>query len=347
MSKSVREVALNKRFDAVKVVNNIRRVKRWLAKHPFDAKTFNAINGRNCSIDALVGRTVVFDALTDGEVTQLRKDINKALTANEDLALTALREATVEYFASVEGIVGATVAQCTPDQMKYLGFKKDVALEAFASTQLPKGALDVERTTSALEQLAVIAEEIEESVPEVERDLDIEEPTYEDEKHDNPDELPQEDDEEDEPEDIEIPEDDDDDATDEDDDEDDEDEFSVYAWTKPHFQYVSAMQKSFLNNDPASLEVFGFTSDKAVNLIGKYQAVMPAYVGAIKKFVGLVEPETCTVESLLKGSIKCYKRIDRIVALIERFEPIRKALTETCAAMIGASADMYKAQATH
>ena len=345
MSKSVREVALKKRFDAIKVVNNIRRVKRWLAKHPFDAKTFNAINGRNCSIDALVGHTVVFEALTEGEVTQLRKDINKALTANEDLALTALREATVEYFASVEGIVGATVAQCTPDQMKYLGFKKDAALEAFASTQLPKGALDVERTTSALEQLAVIAEEIEESVPEVERDLDIEEPTYEDEKHDNPDELPQEDDEDDDDdEDIEIPEDDDDDATDDD---DDEDEFSVYAWTKPHFQYVSAMQKSFLNNDPASLEVFGFTSDKAVDLIGKYQAVMPAYVGAIKKFVGLVEPETCTVESLLKGSIKCYKRIDRIVALIERFEPIRKALTETCATMIGASADMYKAQATH
>ena len=343
MSKSVREVALKKRFDAIKVVNNIRRVKRWLAKHPFDAKTFNAINGRNCSIDALVGHTVVFEALTEGEVTQLRKDINKALTANEDLALTALREATVEYFASVEGIVGATVAQCTPDQMKYLGFKKDAALEAFASTQLPKGALDVERTTSALEQLAVIAEEIEESVPEVEHDLDIEEPTYEDEKHDNPDELPQEDDEDDDDdEDIEIPEDDDDDATD-----DDEDEFSVYAWTKPHFQYVSAMQKSFLNNDPASLEVFGFTSDKAVDLIGKYQAVMPAYVGAIKKFVGLVEPETCTVESLLKGSIKCYKRIDRIVALIERFEPIRKALTETCATMIGASADMYKAQATH
>ena len=346
MSKSVREVALKKRFDAIKVVNNIRRVKRWLAKHPFDAKTFNAINGRNCSIDALVGHTVVFEALTEGEVTQLRKDINKALTANEDLALTALREATVEYFASIEGIVGATVAQCTPDQMKYLGFKKDAALEAFASTQLPKGALDVERTTSALEQLAVIAEEIEESVPEVDRDLDIEEPTYEDEKHDNPDELPQEDDEDDDDddEDIEIPEDDDDDATDDD---DDEDEFSVYAWTKPHFQYVSAMQKSFLNNDPASLEVFGFTSDKAVDLIGKYQAVMPAYVGAIKKFVGLVEPETCTVESLLKGSIKCYKRIDRIVALIERFEPIRKALTETCAAMIDASADMYKAQATH
>lgn len=345
MSKSVREVALKKRFDAIKVVNNIRRVKRWLAKHPFDAKTFNAINGRNCSIDALVGHTVVFEALTEGEVTQLRKDINKALTANEDLALTALREATVEYFASVEGIVGATVAQCTPDQMKYLGFKKDAALEAFASTQLPKGALDVERTTSALEQLAVIAEEIEESVPEVDRDLDIEEPTYEDEKHDNPDELPQEDDEDDDDDDdIEIPEDDDDDATDDD---DDEDEFSVYAWTKPHFQYVSAMQKSFLNNDPASLEVFGFTSDKAVDLIGKYQAVMPAYVGAIKKFVGLVEPETCTVESLLKGSIKCYKRIDRIVALIERFEPIRKALTETCATMIGASADMYKAQATH
>ena len=335
MGKAERAAALTLRRKAAKVISNIRRVRRMLAKHPFDAKTFNAINGLDGSLEKLVGRTIIFDGLTESEKLTLRHDINAGLDHFEDDAFAHLREATVAYFKDIEQAMAVKQIACSEEQLKYLSFKKEAALEAFNAIQLQKGSLDIERTLSSLEQLRVIAEEVEKVVPDI--DHDLEEPEYTEENHDTPDELPTEpDDDDDEIEDVELPDDDED---------DDDDEPSITAWVKPHQQYAAAMS-AFMSNESSSMEALGFTAEKSVDIVKQYMDAMPKYIAAVNRFKDLVDPEACTNDDLLKGSTKCYKNMDRIVSLIEKFVPICAALTETCEQIIGASDTMLAAQTT-
>lgn len=358
MGKAERATALTQRRRAVKVISDIRRTRRMLAKHPFDANTLNAINGSNGAIEGLVGRSIVFGALTEDERVALKHDINAALDDNENRAFDLLRSATIAYFEDIQKIVDSKMVSCSEEQLKYLSFKKEAALEAFNTAQMPKGSLDIERTISSLEHIEVMAEELEETVPDVDHDLEVTDPEYEEEKHDVPDELPTEDDDDDDDDDyieeVELPDDDEDDDEDDDDDNDEDDDddddcgckcSADVSWVKRHNRYVKAMA-SFMNNEEASLEALGFTAEKSTSVVEKYMQVMPKYISAIAKLVDTVNPTTCTNDDLLKGSTKCYKRIDRIVSLIEKFEPVRAALNETCEHVIGTASSMLVAQTT-
>lgn len=374
MTKQERTALLTKRFQAIAVIKDIRRTRKILAANEFNAETFNAINGINRSIESLLDRTISFEALLDHQVEALRHDINVALDASENEAVDLLRTSTVEYFKGVAAVANATPVACTERNFNHLSIDKVAAVEAFAAAAIVEGALDIERASSAIENLLAISEELNETIP----DLEVE---YNEEDHDFPAELPKEEEEQDEDDfEVQLPEDDediddeedddededddddkdddDDDKDDEDDDEDDDDEdedddedddddeeddFSIYAstkWTLSHFRYLKAMTK-FMNNSATSMEALGFTSVNAVATLRKYGEVMQKYKESIQKFIDIVEPETCTVDHLLHGSAKCFRRIDKIVSLIEQFEPVRAALDKSCQCMVDASKEVY------
>ena len=70
---------------------------------------------------------------------------------------------------------------------------------------------------------------------------------------------------------------------------------------------------------------------------------MEHYKAALEKLYAVVDPATCTADSLLRGKVKTYKRIDKIVALADRMEEVRASLDKSLESLLTASRNMMLA----
>lgn len=348
MAKAERMAALKKRRQAIAIIKNIRRTRRVLTANEFDAKTFDALNGRDNGIEALVGHSVMFGSLDETERLALRREINAKLFESEQMAFGVLREASVEFFSELQKIIDrADEVGITDKTITHLSSSKKKAVEAFESFKIAEGGLDCERCIAMLEHLEVIAEAIDESIPEIEHDLEEDEYTEEQHTHEDTD-LPDEDDDES----VEEEDDDDDEDDDEDeeefsdDDEGDENGEGAPAepttnvnWTESEEEFRESASKFALPVAATTVEA-GFDAKKASEIIAKYPGAMKKYVNALQHFRDAVAADTCTSESLLRGNKKFYKRINKVVGYVEKLEDLRTALNKSCKGLVDAAHEM-------
>ena len=351
MGRKERAAALTQRRDAVAVINAVRKTRRLLAKHPFTAETFNAINGKERGLEQLVGRDILFNCLNESEQLQLRHDINKKLNDSETAAFESLRNATVAFFADLQKVIDRATLVYNTKAAQDLLAKKQVAVEAFNAFEMSAEALDCERAISTLEHLEFVAEDVEETVPGFEHDLDTEEQEeYDEEKHKDDDELPEDgpdgseeeeddDDEDEDDEDIDLGDDDDDDDGEGDDEADEDGEKTSttdltficdeqgFAKAAPQFKLPTVV----------CAEGAGYSQERGFKVLSKYPVVMQKYCTALKHLRDVVAPETCTMEDLLRGNVKFYRKLDRVINLVEKFEPLRVALDKSCEGLLGAA----------
>lgn len=161
MSKADRDMSLKTRLDAIEVVRNIRKARKLLTSSKFDDKLFDQIQGDDNGVDRLVGRSVMFGALSDTEKLALRREINAKLFESEQTAFGALREATLEYMTDLNKTIDGIKLDPTDEKVIMdLSSTKRKALEAFEGAKLSAGTLDAERNLSALEHIEAIAERI-------------------------------------------------------------------------------------------------------------------------------------------------------------------------------------------
>lgn len=369
MSKAERAAALTQRRNAVAIIKNLRFTRRFLANHPFDEATFSYIDGKDRGIENLVGHDVVFATLDDNEKLALRREIISKLNESEKMAFSVLRASTESYFKDLADIINKDIKKVDPKALTYFNSKKKAVLEAFEQTITPAASFDCERAMSALEKLDLIAEEIETTVPDIEHELDEDE--LEEEEHDHEDgsygdqngetipPAPEEDEDDDDDddddlnEDVKLPEDDED----ADDDEvvqpeepddgsiDADDKVTVTAkthWVAEFHNYIDSA-KNFVAKEDFQLGHVGFTAEKASYILNKYTATMEHYKAALEKLYAVVDPATCTADSLLRGKVKTYKRIDKIVALADRMEEVRASLDKSLESLLTASRNMMLA----
>lgn len=349
MAKAERKAALHKRRQAIAIIKNVRRTRRVLNANAFDSATFNALNGKDCGLEALVGHTVMFDSLDESERLALRREINAKLFESEQQAFGALREASIEYFAELQKIIDrVTDVGITDKTITHLSSTKSDAVAAFENFQLEEGALDCERCVSMLENLAVIAEAMDESVPEIEHDLEEDEYTEEEHTHDDT-ELPEDgDDESVEEEDSDDDEEDDDEEEEEETSEGDEDDedgegTEIITVTTGWLETAEAFRESaskFTLPVAATTKEAGFDQKRATEIIAMYPSVMTKYAQALQHLRDAVAADTCTAESLLRGSKKFYARVDKVVSYVECFEVLRTALLKSCSGLVKAAHEM-------
>lgn len=316
MAKAERNAALNKRRQAIAIIRNVRRTRRVLAAHPFDSKTFDAVNGIDHGLEQLVGHSVMFDSLDESERLSLRREINAKLFESEQKAFGVLRTASVEYFSELQKIIDRVDdVNITALTITHLNSNKKPAIEAFENFKLEEGALDCERCISTLEHLELMAEAVDENVPDMEGDLDHEE--YTEEEHEHEDELPDDDDDE---------------TIEEEDDLDDEteDESNTNVdWIESEEAFLESA-KRFTMGLEATMTEAGFDTKKAAFVVGRYPEVMKKYTTALQRVRDTVAAETCTAEQLLRGSKKFYNKIDKLVDHVEAMESLRDAFVKTC-----------------
>lgn len=354
-----RSAFLTKRRDAIKVIRNIRSTRRLLAKHPFNDETFKAINGPERGIEQLLGRDIVFSLLNESEKLKLRHDINMTLNKEEDSAFEVLREATDRFLSELrtrEGILDV-VSKHAQDILS----KKQAAVEAFNAFEMPSGALDCERAISTLEHLEIIAEETEEAIPGFEHELDKEDnEEYTEEQHEDADELPEdgpdgsdddETSEDDSDDDIDLGE--DDDAYEGDDDNDDvgdngapipeeDKDTPVDLSFVADQQNFAALAPKFILPVDVCTEGAGYTQEKAAIVLSKYQDVMNKYYGSMRKLADVFADVNCTNDQLLRGKVRLYRKLDAIINLADKFEPLTRALMKSCEGLENASGIVLK-----
>ena len=332
MSKSSRATALTTRRNAIAIIKNIRKTRRVMAKFPFNEKTFDAINGQDRGLEDLLGREVIFLALSPAEQLSLRHEVNAKLNEVEFETFKTLRAATLDYFKDLQGAIDRVNMEILSKTSADLKSSKKAAVEAFNNFAMNPGALDCERAISTIEHLLAIAEGIDESTPDIEHDLDKEEYTEEQHQDDEADELPDLDDDDDEGEDlsapVELP------NTEPDQTEDDPE--AVMPWIVTEESFSNAVQR-FINKEETSLEKLGYTTDRCEEILTRYTGALETYVKALTKFRDIIAPETCTLEDLLRGSTKFFQNYDRVIDLVEKFEPLRTALNDSCEGLIVAS----------
>lgn len=368
MGRAERAAALTTRRQAISVIKNVRYTRKMLSAHEFTSEIFDKINGEDRGIEQLVGRTVLFASLTDDEKLQLRRDINAALTKSEDNAFTNLRQATIAYFADLQKVIDRLDdVKVTNKHVTDLLSKKESAIEAFNAIKLPEGSLDYERCMSTLEHFQVIAEDVEQNVPEVEKELQpAEEPEYHEEDHDH-DTPPAT--EPDEP--VTLP----DPAMPVEPTEpvatpeppaapapavvdpnqppaepvpaepapgSEEDPATDLTWIKGEEAFFISANKYKLPIVESTVEA-GFTPEKASAVLDKYASSLDAYRKALKRVKDLVDPETCVADHLLCGSTEFYQRFDRLVSLVENLETLRDGLNKSCETLVEASRQMLLA----
>ena len=346
MSRKDRAAALTQRRDAVAVIKAVRKTRRLLAKHPFTAKTFDAINGKERGLEQLVGRDILFDCLSEPERLQLRHDINMKLDQSEAQAFEVLRASTEKFLADLRFLNANLVID--PKASKNILGKKQSSIEAFNAFEMKEGALDCERAMSTLEHLEALTADVEETIPGFEHDLEKEESEeYDEEKHkdddelleDGPDGSEEDDDDEDDDEDIDLGDDDDEDEGDDDDEVDEDGEKTTttdltFICDEQNFAIAA---RKFTLPTIVCTEGAGYTQVKSAVILDKYQAVMEKYATSLNKLADTFASVECTNEDLLKGSVKLYRKLDRVVALVHKFEPIRLALTKSCEGLLDAS----------
>ena len=346
MGKVERAAALTKRRRAVAVINNIRRTRRVLSSNPFDAKTFNALNGVDGGIEQLVGRSIFFEGLTENEVLQLRRDIVSKMNVAENEAFEVLRSSTREYFSDIQEVIDRLDnVKITQKNITDLSFKEASAIEAFKSVEIPQGALDYERCMSTLEHLDVVAESVDTTTPEIEHEL--EEPEYTEEQHvheDDVEPLPEADavPAEDPAEPVTLPEDPSEVVPDGDvntDDPEQQNEVADLSWIKGEESFFASANLFFLK-DKATTADAGFTPENAGAVLGKYASSLESYRRALIKVRDTIAPETCVADNLLRGSTNFYQRFDRLVCLVENLETLRDGLNKSCECLVEASKQM-------
>ena len=353
-----RSVFLTKRRDAINVIKNIRNTRRLLAKHPFNGETFKAINGSERGIEQLLGRDIVFSLLNESEKLKLRHDSNMTLNKEEDSAFEVLREATEKFLGGLRS--RDDVLHLESKHAQNILSKNQAAVEAFNAFEMPSGALDCERAISTLEHLEIIAEETEEAIPGFEHELDKEEDEeYTEEQHEDADELPEDgpdgsDDDDDKSEDdstddIDLGE--DDDSYEEDDDDDDgngapvpeeeKDTPTDLSFIADEQNFVTLAPKFILPVDVCT-EGAGYTQEKGAIILSKYHEVMAKYYGAMSKLADVFADVNCTNDKLLRGKVRLYRKLDAIINLADKFEPLTNALKKTCEGLENASAVVLK-----
>lgn len=337
MGRKERAAALTQRRDAVAVIKAVRKTRRLLAKHPFDEKTFNAINGKERGIEQLVGRDILFGCLNENERLALHHDINMKLNVAEEQAFKSLREATEMFLVDLRVHNGVQVIDQNAD--KNIQAKKAAAIEAFNAFEMPEGALDCERALSTLEHLEALTADVEEAVPGFEHDLDKED-EYTEEQHEDEDELPEDgpdgddddDEDEDDDEDIDLGEDDDDDNGEGDDDVDEDGE--KVSTTDLTFicdeQGFAGAAIKFTLPTIVCTEGAGYNQARSAIVLAKYQAVMDKYHASLNKLADTFANLECTNDELLRGSVKLYRKLDRVINLVNKFDPLCFALNKAC-----------------
>ena len=360
MGAKDRTIALNSRRQAVAIIKSIRHARRMLARRPFDEKTFNLINGMDRGIEALLGKPIAFGLLDEPEVLQLKRDINAKLNESEAEAFKTLRDSTVAFFADLKKAITRVGAKITDKNISDVTLdRKPKALEAFLTTPVAIGGLDYERSMSAIEHMVKVAAEVDETVPEVQHEIDddemdTEEDEYTEEQHEEeanrvgeeveppnePDPL------EEEPEDdpslpIELP---DDDSEDEELSDDDEGEEVVadITWIRGEESYLNSASNFVVANEGYTVAEGEFTPDKAKAVMASYADGVKRYRDALEHLYNVVNPEECTLESLINGKTITYRRLNRIMTLVDRFENLRTALDTSCECLVAASENMLK-----
>ena len=342
MGKAERAAALTQRRQAVAVIKNIRTTRRVLASHPFNSTTFNAINGVDGGIEQMLGREILFDALTANEQLALRQEINAALAKSEDAAFETLRASLTMYFADIQKVIDRLDnVEITEKNITDLSFKEQAAVEAFKACELPEGALDYERCMSTLEHLEIIAESVDTSAPDITHEL--EEPEYQEEQHThegeplpNPTEDPVVPQEGDPSQPVELPE-----VVDPPVPVEDAGEVADLTWIRGQENFFESAKLFFLK-EKATVDKAGFTPEKASSVLGKYAASVEAYRTALVKVRDAIAPETCVADGLLRGSTNFFQRFDRLVCLVENLETLRDGLNKSCTSLVDASKAMLK-----
>lgn len=340
MSRADRAAALTKRRQAISVIKNVRYTRRMITTHEFTAELFDKINGEDRGIENLVGHPVLFSALTESEKMQTRREINAALDKSESNAFVDLRDATIAYFADLQKVIDRLDdVKITDKQIQDLRVQNDAAIEAFDGMKIPEGALDYERCMSTLEHLEIVAEDVEQNIPEIAQEVEPEEepepatPEYHEEDHQH-DEPPVN--EPDEPvvlpdpttptEPIEEPGSEDDPAVD-------------LTWIRGEEEFFISAKQFVIPTEEFMLEA-GFTPEKASAVLAKYAGSLKKYRLLLQKVKDQVAPETCVGEDLLGGSTKFYQKLDRLVTLVENFETLRDSLNKSCESLLSASHQM-------
>lgn len=372
MATKDRSAALTSRRQAIAIIKNIRRTRRLLVKHPFDATTFKVINGKERGIEDLVGRTIVFDLLTDEEKLTLHRDILKQMNIVEAEAFNLLRSSTIDFFKDLKTAIDNTGTKITDKNVSDTTLdRKGAAVEAFIESPSCVGCLDYERSLSALEHLDRISAEVEQTVPDMEHELDEsldddeteleqEDDEYFEENHDEisvavgeePADPPNEPDpteeapEEDPSIPVELP---DDESEDDDlrpettDNPEDDEVVADITWIRAEESYLASANKFVVAEEGMSLGEIGFNHNQGTEVLAKYNESIKNYRESLKKLYDTVNPEECTLESLLAGSTKTYKRFNRIMTLVDKFEKLRSSLDKSCECLVEASKKMLVA----
>ena len=377
MGKKERAAALTQRRNAKAIIKNLRFTRRFLASHPFDEATFEYINGKDRGIEALVGHNILFKLLGDTEKLALHKEILAKLDESEKTAFDQLRSSTVAYFKDLADLIAKAPKKVTPKDLTYFDSNKEAVVEAFNATIVPADGLDCERSMSALEKLDIIAKDIEETTPDIEHEFDEDEVKEEEHDHDDGsygdqtgDDIPPAED------------DDDDDQYDEGNGSEDaiDDEITLpdedqnvdepepqppaeppapaptepapeepvppvtakVSWVDEFNHYID-IAKNFVAKEDFALNLVGFTPKKASYILSKYNTTMTRYKAALEKLYAVVDPVTCTADSLLRGKIKTFKRIDKIISLAVKFEEIQTPLDKSLESLLTASRNMMRA----
>lgn len=360
MSKADRDMSLKTRLDAIEVVRNIRKARKLLTSSKFDDKLFDQIQGDDNGVDRLVGRSVMFGALSDTEKLALRREINAKLFESEQTAFGALREATLEYMTDLNKTIDGIKLDPTDEKVIMdLSSTKRKAIEAFEGAKLSAGTLDAERNLSALEHIEAIAERILDLTNGMTALLDEAENAEEQEGGDDDSKKEEE-----------TSSDGDDNIGNENEDENhdesgsdnegdtagekgqgselptvdnpesiDEDDVADIKWINDEVNYFKAASK-FMNAKDVTMKDAKFTPDKAKVILDKRETVNKKYVDALIKFKDVVAADTCTAESLMYGNKSFYDRYGMVIGLVATMEHLRAAVDKTCVDLVEASRKM-------
>jgi len=351
MGKAERAAALTTRRNCIAIIKNLRYTRNYLAKHAFDERAFKHLNGSDRGIENLVGKNITFSLLSDDDRLALHREICSKLNETEIATFEVLRKSVVDYFKDLEAVISNAGYQVPREIEANLASTKEAAIESFNKTMNAIDAFDCERTVSTLEKLSAISNEVEETVPDIEHELDVDETEDENEDDDhshddgsygdlNGDEVepaPEPEEPLDEP--VELPDDDEDEPVADDDD----DDFDIYAktgWTKDYHRFIKAAM-TFVTKEDYELKFSGFTVAKAKDILTRHDDECKHYREVLGRVIRAFDPKTCPADHLLRGSTDLMKRIDRIVSLAVKMEDVRKAMDKSCERLVVASKNMH------
>jgi len=302
--------------EAMEVLPNIRQALYILQNGPFNEDIFRAVNGNDCALENLLGKSITLDTENQAVNNRIRCEIVDKLRDQEFRTLSAFRDIVVAKEGDVKSVLDFADASNESRDHAILRFNHRVSPKDFAvkaeETHLETGCFPApatEKVTAALDQVADFLTKV---APLMVRIYDEEQQTQEDAQ---PDEnngqgtghqvyQPFHTDET-------------------------EDAITEIVAACTSNTKLSQMSSKFSPKGRTYAELGYHTKEDATKAIEAFVAAQENFLKAAREMLAALPNETQALETFGRNSASFYNAVDAIVGLVNRADVLRAHMAES------------------